>query len=272
MDGTIGFVIGIAVGLGGAIFVFWRLFKSVSGKVQAFKLAKDESIAGHSFRYLEVLCRELGNHMVKRDPDYFLKTYNRWREEYDRIGELSASEMKDRLRVISSEIPTYEEFDLVGVRDFIDVDQELMARDIDEIAEHYRKIKSWIALLSRTDEEWRYASGWRFGDEKFRSGIDEHDVLTKEIRRQRHRKLKSEIDRAMEAYWDNRGDEINWDSAGYSVRMLPEVGPANVYGLELKRLNEFAVAEIFHYDDGGVYRSYFESDADFSENSRIIII
>jgi hypothetical protein len=156
----------------------------VSGEFQAFKLTKDESIAGHSFRYLEVLCRELANHMAKRDPDYFLKTYDRWQEEYDRIGELSASEMKDRLRVISSEIPTYEEFDLVGVRDFIDVDRELMDRDIEEIAEHYRKIKSWIALLSRTDDEWRYASGWRFGDEKFQSGIDEYEVLTKEIRRQ----------------------------------------------------------------------------------------
>ncbi len=104
--------------------------------------------------------------MVKRYPDYFLKTYDRWREEYDCIGKLSDSEMKDRLHVISSGIPTYEEFDLVGVRDFIGVDRELMDRDIEEIAEHYRKIKSWIALLSRTDDEWRYASGWRFGDDK----------------------------------------------------------------------------------------------------------
>ena len=166
MDGTIGFVIGVAVGLIGAFFVLRRFLKSASGEFQTFKLTKDESIAGHSFRYLEVLCRELANHMVKRDPDYFLKTYDRWQEEYDRIGELSASELKDRLRVISSEIPIYEEFDLVGVRDFIDVDRELMDSHIEEIAEHYRKIKSWIALLSRTDDEWRYASGWRFGDEK----------------------------------------------------------------------------------------------------------
>ncbi|WP_186392752.1 MULTISPECIES: hypothetical protein [unclassified Pannonibacter] len=198
MDGFIGFVIGLAVGLGGVVFVIRRFFKSVSGEFQAFKLTKDESIAGHSFRYLEILCRELANHMMKRDPDYFLKTYNRWQEERERIGDLSASEMKDRLRLISSEIPTYEEFDLVGVRDFIDVDRELMDRDIEEIAEHYRKIKSWIALLSRTDEEWRYASGWRFGDEKFQSSIDEYEVLTREIRSQRHRKLKSEID--MDAY------------------------------------------------------------------------
>jgi hypothetical protein len=85
MDGTIGFVIRVTVGMGGAIFVFRRFFKTVSGEFQAFKLAKDESIARHSFRYLEVLCQELANHMVKRDPNYFQKIYDRWREEYDRI-------------------------------------------------------------------------------------------------------------------------------------------------------------------------------------------
>ncbi|MBG6148603.1 hypothetical protein IWQ51_006768 [Labrenzia sp. EL_142] len=83
MDSILSFIIGVAVGLSGAYILFRRVFKSVSGEFQAFKLAKDESIAGHSFRYLEVLCRELANHMVKRNPDYFLKTYNRWQEEYD---------------------------------------------------------------------------------------------------------------------------------------------------------------------------------------------
>ncbi|WP_306261346.1 hypothetical protein [Pararhizobium sp. IMCC21322] len=109
MDGFVDIFAGAVVASSAAFFLFKRLYRSIVRDFEISQLEKDERLAGQSFRYLETLCRELANHMMTRDSGFYLKTYEKWQEERKRIGELSESEMQDRLRVISSEIPRYED-------------------------------------------------------------------------------------------------------------------------------------------------------------------
>jgi hypothetical protein len=74
------------------------------------------------------------------------------------------------------------------------------------------------------------------------------------------------IDQAMDAYYTMRDKETGMlDNDFFAVKMLYRSRPDNLYGIHIKRTNEFAIYSVFHYDGGGTSTSHYRSDSTFEE-------
>jgi hypothetical protein len=55
------------------------------------------------------------------------------------------------------------------------------------------------------------------------------------------------------------------DNDFFAVKMIYRSRPDNLYGIHIKRTNEFAIYSVFHYDGGGTSTSHYRSDSTFEE-------
>jgi hypothetical protein len=69
--------------------------------------------------YLNTLRRELANHLVWQDPDRYLQLYQLIHAETATFEDLTTVAAQARLLELSKKYPQYQDFDLIGTRDYV---------------------------------------------------------------------------------------------------------------------------------------------------------
>ena len=105
-------IAGVIVGF----FVGFRMAsRSLQTAVHEFNL---NSVSDRNFA-LRVLRRELANWMFQRDPDRYLRIYEKLHEEGMVISAADKSEQEAQLTRLTEQYEFYRDFDLLGTRDYV---------------------------------------------------------------------------------------------------------------------------------------------------------
>src|SRR3954449_5492550 len=94
-------------------------------------LAQDRELA------LMTLRRELANHMVRHDPDRYIKLYRRACVVESGIKGMSKNDREKRFVKITEKIPYYADFDLIGVREHVLYADGFSMYSTDDLEDHY---------------------------------------------------------------------------------------------------------------------------------------
>lgn len=150
------FLFGLVVGV--IVCVLWRKLASRSqrseheDKVGRISSEKTEA----EIRYFSVLCRELANELIRRNPDRFVELTEQIVMEVEKIERLSKEDVLVRLRGMAQTYWEYVAFDGVGTKNYILYEDGLAGTGDIEIEQHYRDIQIWCALNAVSNEAWRF--------------------------------------------------------------------------------------------------------------------
>ena len=114
----------------------------------ALNMASDRELMLFTFR------RELANHMVRADPDRFLRLYRKARAAEAAIGSADKAEREAQFTIITKKYPMYEDFNLVGTREHVLYADALSTYPLEDIEDHYLNLVKFHALQRMLDEGW----------------------------------------------------------------------------------------------------------------------
>ena len=103
-----GIIVGVFVG-------FRAASRSLQSAVHEFNR---NSVSDRNFA-LSVLRRELANWMFRRDPDRYLRIYEKLYEEDMVISAVNKSDNEAQLARLTEKYAFYNDFDLLGTRDYV---------------------------------------------------------------------------------------------------------------------------------------------------------
>lgn len=232
---------------------------------------KDLTQAIDRGNYLQTLRRELGNLLLRRDPQRYLELFQQLSAELTSIKFWRPEELQKRLSGLCEKYPNYNDFDVIGSREYVLYSDGACTLSYDEIEARYRDIVTFVELSIVSDPVWKSAY-WRgsvlsFTDEHHKE-IIEH--LTEYVESIKDTRLIFKIDQAMGAYYSKTGLQTGGlDNELYTVNLIDGLSPDNRYGIYLKNSNEFAIYSTFMYDDGRTTHSYYRSDSKF-QNQKLL--
>ena len=115
-----------------------------------------EGAAYSEVRYFQVLCRELANELIHRDPERFAELIEEIVMEVREIQGLSKEDIIVRLASLHQHY-RYSNFDIVGTKNYVLYEQALQLDGNIRIEKHYRDIQVWCALKAASDDAWKRA-------------------------------------------------------------------------------------------------------------------
>lgn len=226
---------------------------------------KDLTQAIDRGNYLQTLRRELGNLLIKRDPQRYLKLFQELSVELVTIKFWRIEEVQKRLSELCEKYPNYNDFDVIGSREYVLYADGICTLSYDELEARYRDIVTFVELSIASDPVWKSAY-WRGSVFSF-TGEHHQEViehLSEYVERIEDTKLIFLIDQAMEAYYIQRDEKTGrLDNDFFSVQPIYKSTPDYLYGIHIKRTNEFAIYSNFVFDDGRTSESRFRSDVNF---------
>ena len=251
------------VGLLALVVGFFLGFKLIAKAAQPEikEMQKNQAIDRAS--YLFTLRRELANILIWRDSQRYVKLYQDLCTELNSLKSWRLEEINKRLAELSKKYPYYNDFDIIGKKEYVLYSDNW--HKYEELEEGYRDIATFIALSLVTNTSWidaRYQIDFPFTDEFVPKKL-EH--LLEYVERIEDTKLIMRIDKAMDAYYTMRDNETGvLDNDFFAVKMLYRSRPDNLYGIHIKRTNEFAIFSIFEHE-GRTSESRFRSDSTFEK-------
>lgn len=232
---------------------------------------KDLSQAIDRGNYLQTLRRELANLLIWRDPRRYLKLFQQLSTELEGIKFWRLEEVQKRLSELYEKYPNYNDFDVIGSREYVLYPDGVCTLSYDELEARYRDIVMFVELSITSDPIWKSAY-WRglvfsFTDENHQE-VTKH--LSKYVESIEDTKLIFKIDQAMGDYYSRRDPQTGTlDNELYSVNPIDNLSPDNRYGIHIKNSNEFAIYSKFFYDDERTTCSHYRSDSNF-ENPKLL--
>ena len=148
------FLIGFIVG--GIIVGFLVRRKLNSEHEHVFNQAVDKLRFGWSDDQafcLKVLCRELSNEMIRRDPDRFVALNEKILDEVQELQNASKTVVLQQLKDMERGIFSCREFDIINTASFVLYEDAFNRAElkIDVIEKRYRDIRVWCALKAMTN-------------------------------------------------------------------------------------------------------------------------
>jgi hypothetical protein len=214
--------------------------------------------------YLFTLRRELANILIWRDPQRYVRLYKELCSEFQFFKSWRLEEINKRLSELSKEYEFYNDFDIIGSKEYVLYSGSW--HNYEELESRYRDIATFVALSLIANKSWidaQYQIDFPFTNEYV---PDKLEHLLEYVERIEDTKLIMRIDQAMDAYYTMRDKETGMlDNDFFAVKMLYRSRPDNLYGIHIKRTNEFAIYSVFHYDGGGTSTSHYRSDSTFEE-------
>lgn len=216
--------------------------------------------------YLAALRRELANFLVWQDPDRYARLYELIHLEITPLKELDAASREARLAKLCEKYPHYQDFDLVGTRDYV-LYADTLGADLDGIEERYRDIATFQALLIATDKHWKYFHA---------TDASELDHLKEYVQNIKDTQLQQRLQQAIrERYiWEagkEAAESAEFDWPDWSVRRVSHYAE-NRFGIHDKRTNQFGLYGFFIADDGRTFRSWYRSDPSFEQEEHLEVL
>ncbi len=108
--------------------------------------------------YFSVLCRELANELIRRNPDRFVELTAEIVREVGNVQELSKEEASVRLEAMSQTYREHSAFDGVGTKSHVLYEDGLAPIGDVEMEKRYHDIQVWCALNAVGNDAWRFTS------------------------------------------------------------------------------------------------------------------
>lgn len=255
MEWALTFVALIAV----AVFAFRQ-----GAKAGAQPIAQLLNAQAHDrMNYLTLLRRELANFLIWCDPDRYVRLYELIHAETQPIKELEPPSRQARLATLCEKYPNYQDFDLIGTRDYV-LYADTLSDDLEDIEQRYRDIALFQALMIASTKSWKYFHT---------TDVGELEHLKKYARRVHDTKLRSRLEQAVSEHyiWEAGKDaspDAEFQSQDFSVCHVPHFAE-NRLGIEDKRTHEFGLHGLFVADDGRIYKSYYRTDPAFEREQHL---
>jgi hypothetical protein len=218
--------------------------------------AQDRALLLHTLR------RELANYMVRRDPDRFLRLYQKAHDEATEINEADKTAQVAKLTVICDKYPYYTDLDLIMVREHVLYEDAVSWRSIEEIEAHYIDLVNFHALQRALNEDW----------ETIATATSDSDLehLEKYAQKIKDTKFKQRITDAVDVFYRFRdGYEriddtpIIFENDVIQVQHAYHIAEFR-YGIYFKDTDEYGLYSFFVDDDRDkTYYSYYRSDHKF---------
>ena len=253
-------------GLVALVVGFFLGFKLIAKAAQPEikEMQKNQAIDRAS--YLFTLRRELANILIWRDPQRYVKLYKELCSEFNSFKSWRLEEINKRLSELSKKYPFYADFDTIGKKEYVLYPDAVSWNSYEELESNYRDLATFVALSLQSNASWqdaKYQIDFNFTAEHV---PDKLEHLLEYVERIEDTKLIMRIDQAMDAYYTMRDKETGMlDNDFFAVKMIYRSRPDNLYGINIKRTNEFAIYSVFHYDGGGTSTSHYRSDSTFEE-------
>jgi len=244
-------------------FLGFKLFAKAA-QPEIKEMQKNQAIDRAS--YLFTLRRELANILIWRDPQRYIKLYKELCSEFNSFKSWRLEEINKRLSELSKEYPFYADFDTIGSKEYVLYPDAVSWNSYEKLEANYRDLATFVALSLQSNASWqdaKYQIDFNFTAEHV---PDKLEHLLEYVERIEDTKLIMRIDQAMDAYYTIRDKETGMlDNDFFAVKMIYRSRPDNLYGIHIKRTNEFAIYSVFHYDEGGTSTSHYRSDSTFEE-------
>lgn len=221
----------------------------------ALNMASDRELMLLTFR------RELANFMVRHDPDRFLRTYRKAHAAEAAISNADNAERGAQLTIITKKYPLYQDFDLMGTRDYVLYADALSMYSLEDIEEHYLNLVKFHALERVLDE------GWKFRSPATSDSEVEH--LEKYVQKIKDTKFRQRLMAVVDEFYavtripSRKEGQIAYETDALAVYRVPRIAETR-YGFHFKDTNEFGLYGSF-YDDtrDRNYRNFYRSDRKF---------
>lgn len=215
-------------------------------------------ISYHRSGYLKILQREMANVLIRKDPQRFLETYKKAHEEFDSIKSSDPQVLKAKLLLLTEKYQQYEDFDLIGTRDYVLYADALSGHPLDEIEGRYSDILMFQALQSELEKDWPSFAN---------TSEKEVEHLKEYVRNVIDTQFKQKLKNAISEFYSLRQkqpDLHSLDTTEFFIKYVHDFAE-NRYGIHLKSSNEFGLYSFFVFDDGKIHESYYRSDENFQK-------
>lgn len=123
-------------------------------EISRIRSAREEAEIG----YFRVLCRELANELIRRNPDRFVELTEQIVMEVEEILGLSKENALVRLKGMAQNYWEYSAFDGVGTKNYVLYEDGFVGSGDIEIEQRYRDIQTWCALNAVSNKAWRFTA------------------------------------------------------------------------------------------------------------------
>ena len=235
------------------------------------KQAHSTWLADAQINYFSVLCRELANELIYRNPDRFVGLTEQIVMEVGQIQKLSKENAFVRLNNMMQTYTTYGDFDVIGTKNYNLYTEGFKDIEDIEIEKYYHDIQIWCALNAVYKDTWKFnITSDCIPTEKRLEEVQKYISLYKDTI------LVNQIKSAKRHYdWfltnaHQLGEENSiypefYNNADFEIRFIHHAGPQGEMGLawSVKMLATEVIGcwSIFH-DDGESSISYFAADTD----------
>jgi len=254
------------VGLVALVVGFFLGFKLFAKAAQPEIKEMEKNQAIDRANYLFTLRRELANILIWRDPQRYVKLYKELCSEFNSFKSWRLEEINKRLSELSKEYPFYADFDTIGSKEYVLYPDAVSWNSYEKLEANYRDLATFVALSLQSNASWqdaKYQIDFNFTAEHV---PDKLEHLLEYVERIEDTKLIMRTDQAMDAYYTMRDKETGMlDNDFFAVKMIYRSRPDNLYGIHIKRTNEFAIYSVFNYDGGGTSTSHYRSDSTFEK-------
>lgn len=172
---------------------------------------------------------------------------------------------RDRQQLQLSEItrayPFYEDFDTVGVREFVLYEDALSSTDYENVLSHYGTLIRFQALQGVLN------SGWSHSEP---TSDEELEFLEEYVRRLNDTRFRARLEQAISEFeaWDrgrwNSRDEPIYETSTFTARRVAHFAESR-YGVHFKDTDEYGLYGVFHADDNSIYTGLYRTDASFEK-------
>lgn len=210
---------------------------------------------------LSTLRREIANYLIQRDPEGFVRLYEKAHSYAENAQKFTPEHKNAELKVITDKFPQYEEFDLIGTWEYVLYTKALETHSDEEIEEHWSLIVRFQALKKATDPEWRHSSP---------TSETQLEKIRAYALRVKDTKFKDRID---QAYRDcnffrsgrevmPKDDMLEFENEEVSICYIPHFAEIR-RGFFFKDTAEYGMYSSFVFDDGKTHRSYYRCEPGF---------
>lgn len=204
--------------------------------------------------FLSVIRREIANHLMQRDPRAFEGLYERTYDEVARYVTFSKAGLLAEFRSLCERYPQYSDFDFIGTREHVLYPDALALGDDVDTGEHFRNIVRFQALNALLDDNWKHMRATTEDDRKH---------LHEYVKRVLDTRLRRKLERAIQAYYGARRDELDFENDDYSIIHVSHVAELRK-GIHLKKSDEYGLHALFEE-----HERYYGSDRTFEQQRHL---
>ena len=224
--------------------------------------------------YLSVLCRELANELIRRNPDRFVELTEQIVMEVKETQRPSKEDALVRLNGMAQKYWELNAFDGVGTKNYILYEDGLAGIGDIEIEQHYRDIQIWCALNAVSNEAWRFTDEC-ISTEKRLDEIEEYVSRYKDtllLYQLKSAKRDYDLHRWTLSQLDEESPLVPelYDNENFEVRFIGDDGPNGTiewaWSVKMLATGDIGCWSVFHGDDKTYVNFYTAESVAVSPN------